>query len=471
MTKEKNILKKIEESKKSSIKDSVSVNATVGFGDNYISAYAIELNATPSHLGLLTSIPNLIAPLAQLFTTRFMKKYSRGKIFSISILIQSLIWIPIILTALIFLNQEKYAIEFLILFYTIYAFLGNFASPAWVSWIGDIVEKEDSGKFFGKRNKFGGISALISLIIAGVLLDFFRKQNLTQNEHFIFIGFFIIFLIAMITRLISRYFVLKQYEPKFKFKKKSYFSLKDFVKNIPKSNYGKFSLYIALIVLASNIAGPYYALYMLRDLNFSYMQYMIVNVSGAIASFIFVVKWGKFADEFGNIKLLKITSMIIPLICFLWPLYIFIPSPFNFYFILFANFISGFAWAGFNLASGNFVFDVATPQKRGLCSAYASIMNGVGVVIGTTIGSILISINNFTLINSIMLISIISGIARYIISFAMINKIKEVRETKTGYHWKKIPLAYEVFNMNIYLKNGINLLTKRKNKIVVEKKI
>ena len=461
MAEKEDVLKKIEESKKFSVKDSISVNATVGFGDNYISAYAIELNATPHHIGLLTSIPNLIAPLAQLFTSRFMKKYSRKEIFSVSILIQSLMWIPIILTSMIFLNQEKYAIEFLILFYTIYAFLGNFASPAWVSWIGDLTEQKDSGKFFGKRNKFGGISALISLIIAGLLLDIFRRYS-SQKTHLIFIGFFIIFLIAMIARFISRYFVLKQYEPEFKFKEESYFSLKDFIKNIPNSNYGKFSLYIALIVLASNIAGPYYSLYMLRDLNFSYMQYMIVSVSGAVASFIFVVKWGKFADELGNIKLLKITSMMVPLICFLWPIYVFIPAPVNFYFILFANFISGFAWAGFNLAAGNFVFDVATPQKRGLCSAYSSIMNGVGVVIGTTIGAILISKNLFNLINSIMFISIISGVARYFISFIMINKIKEVRETKEKYHWKKIPLAYEVFNANIYLKKGIDILTKRR---------
>lgn len=461
MKSDEEISKKIEESKKASIKDSVYVNGTVGFGDNYISAYAVELNATAHHIGLLTSIPNLVAPLAQLFTSRFMKKHSRKKIFSILTLIQSLIWIPIILTSMIFLKQEKYAIEFLILFYTIYAFLGNFASPAWVSWIGDIVGKKDAGKFFGIRNKLGGISALISLIVAGVLLDIFRKQS--QGTHLIFWGFSIIFLIAMICRLISRYFVLKQYEPKFEFKNDSYFSFKDFIKNIPKSNYGKFSLYIAMIVLATNIAGPYYALYMLRDLSFSYMQYMMISVAGSIASFIFVVKWGRFADEFGNIKLLRITSIMIPLICFLWPLYILIPSPFNFYFILLANFISGFAWAGFNMAAGNFVFDVATPEKRGLCSAYSSIMNGIGVVIGTTIGAFLISHNPFALLNSIMFVSIISGIVRYVVSLMMVKKIKEVRETNQNYHWKKIPLAFEVFNMNIYLKNGIKFLTKNKS--------
>ena len=110
----------IEKSKKASVKDAAAINATVGFGDNYISAYAVSMNATAHQIGLLTSIPNLFAPLAQLFTSRFMTKHSRKKIFSLATLLQSLFWIPIILVSFLFLKDLSSAPILLVIFYTIY---------------------------------------------------------------------------------------------------------------------------------------------------------------------------------------------------------------------------------------------------------------------------------------------------------------------------------------------------------------
>ena len=103
---EDELKEKIKKSKSYSLKDAASVNATVGFGDHYISPYMIALNATNQQIATLTSIPNLIAPLAQLFTSNVMQKFSRKKIFSISILIQCLLWIPIIIVSLLFLKID-----------------------------------------------------------------------------------------------------------------------------------------------------------------------------------------------------------------------------------------------------------------------------------------------------------------------------------------------------------------------------
>lgn len=453
----------IERSRKYSLKDSASVNATVGLGDNYISAYAVALGASPAHIGLLTSIPNLIAPLAQLATSKSMEKNTRKQIFSKAILIQSLLWLPIILVSFLFLKNITYAPILLVIFYTVYALFGNFAAPAWVSWMGDLIDPKEAGKFLGLRNKIGGITGLVSMIIGGIILDFFKHQaEITTKIYFAFIGFGIIFFLAMAFRLLSRHFVLKQHEPHFRFEKDHYFSFFQFIKKIPKSNYGKFSLYVALIVLATNIAGPYYTIYLLRDLKFSYIQFMLISVSSAIATFVFISKWGKFADKHGNVQMLKITSLLIPIICFLWPITAFLPVQYIFPFLLVINFISGYAWAGFNMAAGNFVFEAATPQRRGLCSAYSSIMNGLGVVVGATIGSILVTHVNVSFINVILFVSLISGVARYSVFFFMQKSIKEIREVKKA-HWRMIPLASDILDINSFITNNI-LLRFRKNK-------
>jgi MFS family permease len=446
-----------ERSRKYSLKDSAAVNATVGFGDNYISAYAVALGASPAQIGLLTSVPNLIAPLAQLATSRAMEKTSRKKIFSWSILVQSLIWLPVILVSFLFLRNISFAPILLVIFYTAYALFGNFAAPAWVSWMGDLIDPKEAGKFLGLRNKIGGITGLVAMILGGILLDVFKLQaEATSKIYISFIGFGIIFFLAMSFRLLSRHFVLKQYEPEFRFEKSHYFSFPQFIKKIPSSNFGKFSLYVALMVLATNIVGPYYTIYILRDLKFSYIQFMLVNVASAVTTFLFISKWGKFADKHGNIQMLRITSVLLPVMPLMWPATPYLPFQFQFPYILLINLISGYAWAGFNMAAGNFVFEAATPQRRGLCSAYSSIMNGFGVVIGATIGSILVSKVNITIINVILFVSVISGIARFAVFFFMRKSLKEIREVKKA-HWKLVPLASDILDFQSFITNNILL--------------
>jgi len=51
--------------------------------------------------------------------------------------------------------------------------------------------------------------------------------------------------------------------------------------------------------------------------------------------------------------------------------------------------VSGLAWAGFNLAAANFLFDAVSPPKRGRCVAYQSAINGVFVLAGSMTGGYL----------------------------------------------------------------------------------
>jgi len=69
---------------------------------------------------------------------------------------------------------------------------------------------------------------------------------------------------------------------------------------------------------ATNLAAPFFAVYMLQDLGFSYFTYVIVNASAALATFLSLNFWGKRADQFGNRSALILTSCLIPFIPLLW---------------------------------------------------------------------------------------------------------------------------------------------------------
>jgi len=279
--------------------------------------------------------------------------------------------------------------------------------------------KKSRGRWFGKRNFIFGAVTIVFTILAAIFLDFLKRNNYT------ILGFVILFSFALIARIISRHYLKKQYEPKLKIKKTDYFSLFQFLKKAPKNNFGKFTIFRGLFSFAAYIASPFFAVYMLKNLGFSYVMFMAVVLSQTFFALITAKAWGKFADKYGNYEVLKITGLLIPLYPILW---LISESPI---FLIFGPaLIGGVAWAGFNLAASNFIFDSVTPQKRGPAVSYYNLLNGIGIFLGATIGAILIKTITINFIDTLLFIFLISAFARMIVSLIMIPRFKEIRETK-----------------------------------------
>ncbi len=430
-----------EQTKKVSIKEGIATSIMDGAGVKYIAPYALALGANNAQIGFLTSIPSLLGNFFQLFSTKAIEKTSRKKIIRIGVFLQALMWIPIILVGYLFFykNISQQITSILVIsFYTLLVIFGAFISPAWNSLIKDNVIRK-CGEYFGKRNKILTTVVIAITLISGVILNYFKKIN------YLFIGFAILFGVAFISRMVS-YFLLKKYhEPELKLQKGYYFSLFDFVKGIPKSNFGKFSLFVALITFGASIASPFFAVYMLRDLQFDYVIWTLIIVSNAFSSVIFMPFWGKFADKYGNLKVISWTGALIPIIPLLWFSTMFTTSmgaSFVIIQLMLVEFCSGFIWSGFNLSAINFVYDSVTREKLALCISYYNILNGIGVFIGATLGGIVSSINiNFLGIHPILFIFLLSALGRFIAYFTMIFRIKEVREVdnyKKGEFKKRI---------------------------------
>ncbi|MCX6747293.1 MAG: MFS transporter [Candidatus Pacearchaeota archaeon] len=419
-----------EQTKKISITEGAVANVMDGAGSRYITPYALAIGANNTQIGLLTSIPSLLGNLSQLFSSRAIEKYSRKKIVVISIFLQALMWLPMIAVGFFFFNKglnHGLSASLMIIFYTLFIIFGAFLSPAWNSLMKDVVSKE-TGKYFGKKNKIGGAISLGVMLLCGFILNYF------QGINNLFIGFLILFGIAFISRLVSGYLATKYYEPKLKFGKDYYFTFWQFLKKIPESNFGKFTVFISLINLGTAIASPFFAVYMLKDLSFTYTIWTIIVISSSLGSLFSMPLWGKIADKYGNLKVLRLTGVFIPLVPIMWlltPWIIRINPTAVIIYLFAAEFISGLIWAGFNLSTVNFIYDAVTRQRVALCVAYFNILNGIGVFIGATLGGFLASMNiNIFGMNSLLFIFLLSGISRFMVYIVMIPKIKEVREVE-----------------------------------------
>ncbi len=420
-----------EDTQKTSIKEGISVSVMDGAGLRYMTPYALAVGANNTQIGLLTSIPILLGNFSQLFTSKAIEKYSRKKIIVISAFIQALIWIPIILVGYFFFYKgldHGISATLVIVFYTLFIIFGAFLSPAWNSMMKDIVLK-GRGSYFAKRNRIMTAVALVVMLACGLVLNYFKKLNL------LFFGFLALFGIAFIARLVSGYLLSKHYDPKLKLQKSYYFTLVSFIKRIPKSNFGKFAVFISLITFGAAIASPFFSVYMLKNLNFSYIVWTVVIISNSLSAFVSMPIWGKFADRFGNLRVLRWTGILVSPIPILWLLTILLVKiniPLVIGYLIVLELFSGFIWSGFNLCAINFIYDAVTREKLALCIAYYNVFNGVAVFIGATLGGILASSSiNFFGLSPILFVFLLSGIMRFFAYMLMAPKVREVREVET----------------------------------------
>lgn len=408
-------------SRRHSIKEGIFASIKMAFGDRYVSPFAIAINASNSMVALLSSISGLLGPLTQIFSSRLIGKHSRKKIILKSVFFESLMWLPLIAIAILF--YKGILVDFLPLFllisFSMYVVLSYFATPAWFSWMGDVVDESYRGRWFSKRNLITGFVSVILAILASFFLNYLKEMD------WVMLGFVILFFLAFVARLTCWKIFKKQYEPKIKLEKGSYFSFFDFVKQAPKNNFGKFSIFRSLLSFACSISSPLLAVYLLRNLNFSYVLYIVVTLASSVFALFVLRIWGKFADKYGNYGIFVITTILIPTIPILWIL-----SPFPIYMILVPAVISGISWTGFNLASSNFIYDNVSQSKRGLAVSYFNMLNGIGIFLGAGLGAILIKFLPIIFVEPIILIFLFGGFMRMIVVFWWIPKIREIKKKK-----------------------------------------
>ena len=405
---------KIRKSLRVSFWDGTFASCMTGLTADYITPYALALKATTGAIGILSAAPSLASSLLQLGSADLTEKFkSRGKIMNLSVLLHALMLVPIVFIPWLFKREP---VLFLIIFVTLFTSLNGLAAPIWASLMSDYIPYRSRGRYFGWRNRVLGITTIVASFTAGIILHCFKER--------ILVGFMFVFGLAFICRIISWCFLRQMFEPKLKIERGSYFSFFDFILRIRQSNFAKFVIFSAALNFCVNIASPFFSVFMLRDLKFNYIIYTLLIVAVTITQIFTFDRWGRHADKVGNLKVIKLTSFIIAGLPLFWlvnqhPIY-----------LIFAQAVSGFAWAGFNLCATNFIYDAVTPQKRVRCIAYFNVLVGIATFAGAILGGYLSNIMPLLFGYRLLSLFLLASILRYISIFAFAEKIKEVRATE-----------------------------------------
>lgn len=387
--------------------------AAIQFGilDNFATPFLLYLGGNNSAVGILNFIRSALVSIVQGKTADItVMLRSRKKLILICIFTAAALIIPAFFFPFLFASGKVYVF---ILLFAIVSSINMFATPAWMSIMSQHIPAHKRGHYFGWRSKVLGIVYTLSIIIAGIILHLFSAINLLW-------GFVILALVAALARFVSFYYLTRMYEPKMIGYPNDYFSFMAFIRKFPKSNFARYSVFSSLFFFGIFLSAPFIPVYFLKEMHYNYFEFTILTGAAAFTTMITQEYWGKFADRYGNMKILKLTCalMIITPI-----LLIFFRS---FYPLFLVQLFAGFVWAGFNLTSTNFIYDVAMPAKRERCISYYNFLTGMGIGIGALLGGFLykylppFGTQFYTLF-------VCSAAIRLLGSYLINNYVKEVR--------------------------------------------
>jgi MFS family permease len=437
-------------------------NATSGV---LLSSFLVGLNASPSQIGLLSSIPmlaNLMQPLGALWSDRASSYHW----YCFWIYVPSrLLWL--ILAAAIFLAgqwNEQTWINLTLAIVGLTYFLAALGSASWLSWLATLVPEKLRGRYFGARASAMSFMNLLSIPVLGWIISAWS----TGAQQ----GYGVVLLLGVVTGLISLGFQFwmadvnpgdrhiveaKRVEAKRVEAKKAEAkgiepalieisatqnsalqplplsnspSISQFLQD---TNFLLFLLYFALWMFAVNLSAPFFNVYLLDTLAIDLRWVTSYTSLQAGAHLIMLVVWGKLADRIGNRPILLIDGILVALFPLLWlvtganevSLWLWFPL---------LHLLAGGSWSAIELCTNNLQLGVAPLRHQPLYFAIAAAIAGISGALGTSVGGFLAEFADYGGIPGLFALS---AIARLIALLPLVF-VKEQRGHSLQQTWRRL---------------------------------
>jgi len=403
-------------------------------GGIFLPAFVLLLYASDLTIGLLASVP-FFSTISQLIGSLLIEKYQNRKKIAITFaFISRSFWGLIIFFILILFDfRPNLLLTLLIILFIIHHIFGSISGVAWLSWMSNLVPAEIRGRFFGFRNSILGFITIMITLLGGLFLDWYRISFSAASPAN---SFLFLFSLAILAGFISLFILTKQ--PSLEESNFTPLSLKLLISGPFKNHAFKTMAHFGMVwSFAVNFASPFFIVYMIRDLQFSYTLVSTVTICSAIADLFGMGFWGHFSDKHGNRPVMIICVAAGSLLPFIW---IFTGNSFLLVYLLIPllHIAGGFFFAGYNLCSINLLFGLAPSKNNSMFFALWSIVNGVAAGLGAICGGLFASfLDNLLLylpfgwISVFKLVFVLSAIMR-LSSIFLLRRVRESRSIPTS---------------------------------------
>ena len=385
--------------------DAASYSLMVGLGETYFSAFALAIGTGQTFAGLLATLPQLAGSLLQLASPWGVKKLGsqrRWIVMFVSLQAASLLLLPV---ASYFSGGMAGLLVFLAV--TLYWGSGLATGPVWNTWIEEIVPRNMRTNYFACRARVSQFCTLLGFVAGGVALQWGKANAWVLSA---FCG---IFLIASACRFVSAWCLSRQRDSRKgslseRRVRIGHFFQKKHAKTAGEVG-GRLVLYLLAVQMVVQISGPYFTPYMLKDLlgndPLAYFNFVVLIGICFLGKVLAMPAWGRYAMAVGPKRLLLAGGIAIVPISGLWMFSGYFSGwqttlPVNIYFAQFdwvitgellylfvVQFLSGIAWAAYELAMALMFFEAIPRQSRTSVLAIYNFGNALALVVGSLIGA------------------------------------------------------------------------------------
>jgi MFS family permease len=443
-----------EQGRRYGLRDGACQAITQGSGEQYLSAFALLLQASPFQLSVLSALPQLIGTGAQLASVKLLQWFpDRKALIFAGTVGQAFVWVPIVLLPLLFPQWGPWLVVGGAVAYFACA---HFTTPAWNSLIADWLDQHERGAYFARRAQIIAGLSFFALCGAGGVL------TLWQHSTSAWWGFVLIFALAGSARILSAWALSPVQDVHPTARQEAQQGFRDFFRRSATKDFRRFLLFSGLMHASVLIAGPFFVLYLIQDIHLSYLGYGGWLAAGLLGQLLTLQAWGRFGDRFGNKALLSITGFTVP---FLPMLYL---VSTNLGFLLAVNFLGGVIWAGLALGLQNYVFDSVRPEDRAKAIALYSTVNAVGWSVGALLGSWLVEHLPVRIewagvilqpASNLPFVFFLSGILRLLVSSSLLGTFHEARQVERASRQRllwELPLVKPVARFMVWALPKLN---------------
>jgi MFS family permease len=341
---------------------------------------ALELGASNLAIGILAALP-FLTQLLQLPAISLVERLQVRR--PISAIASALGRSFLALTALTpLLGQGWLPVGVLIACVAAQGGLGALSNCAWNSWMRDLVPQERFGAFFGRRLFYMAIAGVIVSLAAGAAIDAWRSWSAGPPGY----AYTLLFLAGALAGLLGAAVLWRTPEPRMAaIEGESRLSarLREPFQDL---NFRRVILFLASWGFATNLAAPFFTVYMLKSIELPMSLVIGVTVLNQLVNLTFYRIWGGIADRLSNRAVLDVCAPLF-LACILGWTFLTFPERhvLTVPLLVLLHALMGVATAGVTLSSGNIVLKLS---PRGRATAYLA-ANSIVVSLAAGVASVL----------------------------------------------------------------------------------
>lgn len=277
----------------------------------FLTGFAMQLGASRLQIGILAALPTL-CNAAQFAGASILHRTGRAKaLCMLATWTSRLMWLPILLVPTLFASWSGSSQAWCVIgLYSIASIFGSVGGLAWLDWIKRLIPEEQRISFLSRRNWYNSGLSLAMSLAAAIIISWWQVDSARSTG-----GFVTVFALAMSCGLVGVWLLGRI--PATEVAERTEIDRKGrWREPLRSKNFRQLLAGYSVWQFATQMAAPFYAVYMLERLHVPFWIVTALATIGSLSGLALNGAWTRLKLRFGVrpvVLLATLGDLLIPL--------------------------------------------------------------------------------------------------------------------------------------------------------------